>query len=309
MADRRDDAVVLARASSVNGFAPQALASASTRATASRVGAAAGRRPTAGRGTASASAAPKPVVSRPAIGWPPTNRRPSAVGARGRSRPSSIATSVTTASRPRNAASGPASSSRSSRHRSAAPRGRRGRRRRRRLPGSRPRRRSTPVGERRAAALRRAASRRVVAQPPPGATRERAGDRPADQPEPEERDAHGPSIGVGAVGPEGGRLESESWTRLPRVLTLGSAALREAPSCRRLTDPGNGAAPRDVQPARPPLPLPAPIRVLLVDDHRLILGFARPRPRRRSPTSGSSASRRTVAEAGTIATRAASTSS
>ena len=103
-----------ARASSVNGFAPQALASPSTRATAS-----ASARPgttTQGRSWNSVgSAAPKPVVSRPAIGCPPTNRTPSVV-AWWTITLLVDAVSVTTASLPRNAATGPASSSRSARH-------------------------------------------------------------------------------------------------------------------------------------------------------------------------------------------------
>ncbi len=78
------------------GRAPQAAASISTRRAAGS--SSAGATTTHGLPWKSvASAAPKPLVSLPAIGWPPTNRRPRAV-ARSTRRAFVLATSVTTAS-------------------------------------------------------------------------------------------------------------------------------------------------------------------------------------------------------------------
>src|SRR5829696_790509 len=102
------------RASSRNVFAPQARASASTLETA-----ASSVRPgtrTHGRSrNRVASAARNPVVSRPAMGCPPTNRSPCAV-AWWTIATLVEATSVITASGSRNGATGPASSSSSARH-------------------------------------------------------------------------------------------------------------------------------------------------------------------------------------------------
>ena len=92
--------------------------------------------------------------------------------------------------------------------------------------------------------------------------------RSADQPEPQERHAHAPSIGEGAAVHGGGRLRARPARRDP---------LRAGPQRRRGTvvsstdHPGDGAA-HERSPSRPETPNGSrPVRVLLVDDHRLIL--------------------------------------